>query len=75
MDLDFKKCPLCGSRRIARVVAEVRREVRGRTVVVPGVAFWHCRGCGERLYDHRAMEKLDRYTHRRRAARVAASSR
>ena len=59
--LDIHTCPTCGSKRIRRVRRGVVRTVGGEKHVVPGVEFYECLACGERLYGREAMRKLETY--------------
>jgi YgiT-type zinc finger domain-containing protein len=59
--LDIRTCPTCGSKRIQRVRRGVTRTVGGKTYLVPGVDFHECPDCGEKLYGHEAMRKLESY--------------
>jgi HTH-type transcriptional regulator/antitoxin MqsA len=43
------KCPVCGQAELLREARDVRCQVNGREVVVPGVVGDHCPACGEVL--------------------------
>ena len=57
--LKITECPTCGSGKIKKVRKNLRRETRGIPYVVPRLAFWECPECGERLFDHAAMQKIE----------------
>ena len=52
-------CPTCGNKRIKRVRKDVTREYKGQPYTVRGLEFEECPDCGERLYDHEAMQKIE----------------
>ena len=52
------RCPTCGSHKIRRVTRDVSGTYRGHPYVARKVAFEECPNCGERLFDHAAMQKL-----------------
>jgi YgiT-type zinc finger domain-containing protein len=55
-------CPTCGSDRIQHVVRNITRKYKGQEYIVPDVAFFDCPNCGEKLYDHAAMQKIETYS-------------
>jgi YgiT-type zinc finger domain-containing protein len=59
--LDIRTCPTCGSKRIRRVRRSVMRTVGEEKYLVPAVEFHECPDCGEKLYGHEAMRKLESY--------------
>jgi len=58
----IKTCPTCGSEKIRRVARDVTRKYKGRTYIVPNVGFYNCLNCGEKVYDHEAMLKIETYS-------------
>jgi len=70
--LEITKCPTCESRRIKRVKKNQRRTFKGQAYVVPRLEYWECPDCGEHVYDHDAMRKIEvhspAYPKQRRAA-------
>ena len=64
--LNIKTCPTCGSKRIRKVRKTVHTSRTGRDIAVPAVTFYECPNCGEKLYDHQAMQKLEAYARRLR---------
>lgn len=60
--LDIKTCPSCGSRNIKKVRRTWRGEFEGRRYTVPGLDFYECPDCGEKVYDREAMEKIEAHS-------------
>lgn len=60
--LQIKTCPTCGSERIRHVVRDITRKNKGQTYIVPKVGFYNCPYCGEKVYDHEAMLKIETYS-------------
>jgi len=56
--LQIKSCPTCSSDKIRRVVRDITREYKRQTYIVPKVGFYECPNCGEKVYDHEAMQKI-----------------
>jgi YgiT-type zinc finger domain-containing protein len=52
------RCPTCGSSKIRRVTRDIAGTFRGRPYVTRKVTFEECPHCGERLFDHAAMQKM-----------------
>jgi YgiT-type zinc finger domain-containing protein len=67
--LKITVCPTCGSKRIKRVVKTIKGVRAGRAYSVPGVSVEECPDCGEILFDHAAMEKIE--AHQRKVAKTA----
>lgn len=53
------RCPTCGSRKIRRVRRDLTEEWRGQRYTVPDVQIEECPDCGEQLFDHEAMQKIE----------------
>jgi YgiT-type zinc finger domain-containing protein len=70
----IKSCPTCGSDRIKRVVRDVVRKHKDKTYTVPSVEFFDCPGCGEKVYDHEAMLKIETYSPAYRKTRLSAKN-
>ena len=68
----IKTCPTCGSKRIQRVVRDVTRQYEGQPYVVPAVEFYDCPVCGEKVYDHAAMAKIEAYSPAYRKSKTLA---
>jgi len=60
--LQIKICPTCGSNKIKRVARDLTRTYKGRTYTIPKVEFYDCPNCGEKVYDHEAMLKIESYS-------------
>jgi YgiT-type zinc finger domain-containing protein len=67
--LQIKRCPTCGSKRIKQVVRDLTRKYKGQTYTVPSVEFYDCPNCGEKVFDHDAMLKIEAYSPAYRKAR------
>jgi len=50
---------MCGTPRIKRVVRVIKGVRSGRAYSVPGVAVDACPDCGEVLFDHAAVQKIE----------------
>jgi len=57
-DIRITRCPTCGSTKIRRVTRDVSRTFRGHPYIARKVAFEECPNCGERLFDHAAIQKM-----------------
>lgn len=55
-------CPTCGSEKIQCVVKDITRQYKGQTYLVPDVTFYECPDCGEKVYDHTAMQKIEAHS-------------
>ena len=79
MELKITECPTCGSKRIKRVRRNFRDTWKGQAYVVPNLEFEECPDCGERLFDHAAMQKIEAhspaYAKRRTADKKTAAAR
>ena len=60
--LQIKTCPTCGSEKIRRVVRDITRKYKGQSYTVPKVSFYDCPNCGEKVYDHEAMLKIEAHS-------------
>ncbi len=60
--LQIKACPTCGSDSIRRVVRDIVRTFKAQTYVVPMLDFYDCPNCGEKVYDHDAMLKIEAHS-------------
>lgn len=60
--LQIKTCPTCGSDKIKRVTRDLTRIYEGWKYVVPMVGFYECSNCGEKVFDHEAMRKIESYS-------------
>jgi len=79
MTLKITRCPTCESPRIKRVRKNLRRTWKGQAYVVPNLEFEECPDCGERPFDHTAMQKIEAhspaYAKRRAAEKKTAAAR
>jgi YgiT-type zinc finger domain-containing protein len=57
--LQIKLCPTCGSDQIKPVLRDLIRNFKGQSYTVPQVAFYDCPNCGEKIFDHEAMLKIE----------------
>ena len=60
--LRIKTCPTCGSNKSKRVARDLTRNYTGRTYTVPMLEFYDCPYCGEKIYDHEAMLKIESHS-------------
>ena len=60
--LQIKTCPTCGSDKIKRVTRDLTRNHKGKPYTVPMVEFYECPNCGEKVYDHEAMLKIESHS-------------
>jgi YgiT-type zinc finger domain-containing protein len=56
--LKITECPTCGSSKIKQVRRNWSGRYLGHPYTVPNLRFYECPDCGERLYDHAAMQKI-----------------
>ena len=61
MKLHIKTCPSCG-RPIKRVCRNWKGSAAGKTFTVPSLEFYECSGCGEKVFDVGAMERIEAAT-------------
>jgi YgiT-type zinc finger domain-containing protein len=77
--LKITECPTCGSKRIRRMRRNFHGAYKGQAYVVPNLEFEQCPDCGERLFDHDAMQKIEEhspaYAKRRAAGKKVAGGR
>ena len=60
--LHITECPTCGSSRIKWVRRNWGRSYKGKPYTVPNLEFYECPDCGERLFDHNAMQKIEAHS-------------
>ena len=53
------RCPTCGSARIKRVRRKWTGRYNNTSYSVPGLEFYECPNCGEKIYDPEAMRKIE----------------
>jgi YgiT-type zinc finger domain-containing protein len=57
--MKVKTCPTCGSKRIERQTGDLNLTINGKTKTVRLVEMEICPKCGEKLFDHEAMRKIE----------------
>jgi len=67
--LQIKTCSTCGSDKIKRVTHDLTRQHKGQSYTVPMVEFYECPNCGEKVFDHEAMLKIESHSPAYRKAR------
>lgn len=60
--LKITKCPHCGSAKIKRVKRNWTGDFQGQVYTVPGLEFYECPTCGEKIYDRQAMQKIEAHS-------------
>jgi len=56
--MEITHCPSCGSSHIEKVEGTVSRDFDGETYSVPGVTYYACPECGERVYEPETARAL-----------------
>jgi len=69
--LRITECPTCGSDKIRRVRRNWTDTDNGKSYTVPNLRFYECPACGERVFDHEAMQRIE--THCPSLARARAA--
>jgi YgiT-type zinc finger domain-containing protein len=67
-------CPNCYSKQLKKVRRTVSGMRQGKRYSVPGVEFYECPDCGERIYDPTAMRQIEQGSQavgRNRVKRIA----
>lgn len=52
-------CPSCGGKKLRQLRRDFAAQFRGETYTVPDLEFHECPDCGERIYDRKAMRKIE----------------
>lgn len=55
-------CPTCGSDKVKKVRRKWTSKFHGQTYSVPKLAFHECPACGEKVYDLKAMRKIEAHS-------------
>jgi YgiT-type zinc finger domain-containing protein len=55
----IKTCPICGHKKVRRIVSDVDFSLGTKTIRVPQLSYDQCPNCGERFFDADASEKID----------------
>jgi len=58
----IKRCPTCGKEKVKRVRRNWKGANQGQTYAVPALEYFECSNCGEKIYDRRAMRKIEAYS-------------
>jgi YgiT-type zinc finger domain-containing protein len=56
--MNINTCPSCGNTKIKKIRGPVSHQFKGETYTVPGVTYYACPECGERVYDSDAVSKM-----------------
>lgn len=51
-------CPVCGG-KVNKIQENWIGEYQGQKYIVPGLEYYKCEHCGERIYDRDAMRKIE----------------
>ncbi len=60
--LEITTCPTCSSKRIRRIRQNWKDEYQGAVYEVPDLEYYECPDCGEKIYDRRAMRKIEAHS-------------
>ena len=55
-------CPSCGSDKIKRLRRNWTGTFKDQTYIVPNLVYYTCPGCGEKVYDREALQKIEAYS-------------
>ncbi|TLY32063.1 MAG: YgiT-type zinc finger protein [Nitrospirae bacterium] len=55
-------CPTCGSKKIKKVRRTWSGEFRGLPYKVPALEYHECPACGEKIYDRKALKKIEAHS-------------
>ncbi len=55
-------CPSCGSKKIKHVRRNLIGKVMSHSYTVPNLDLYECLSCKEKIYDRRAMKKIEAYS-------------
>ncbi|MBI1748304.1 MAG: YgiT-type zinc finger protein [Acidobacteria bacterium] len=55
-------CPSCGSKRIKKRQRNWIGRYEGKTYVVPNLEYYECPDCAEKVYDRRAMKRIETHS-------------
>jgi YgiT-type zinc finger domain-containing protein len=54
-------CPVCGA-KVNKVTKDWVSEFRGQEYIVPNLEYYVCLECGERIYPHEAIKKIEAFS-------------
>lgn len=57
-EFNIRICPSCGSRAIKPVRGTWRGDFAGKPYSVPGLRYFVCSACGEKVYSPEAMRRI-----------------
>ena len=60
--IKITRCPTCGNDKIGKVCRDWTGEFQGQSYIVPSLEFYECSTCGEKIYDPKAMQKIESYS-------------
>jgi len=60
--LEITICPTCSSQRIRRVQRDWKDEHQGAEYEVPDLEYYECPDCGEKIYDRKAMRRIEAHS-------------
>ncbi|MCP4370172.1 MAG: type II toxin-antitoxin system MqsA family antitoxin [Deltaproteobacteria bacterium] len=62
MMLHITVCPTCGKKNLKKICRDWIATFRGRKYTVPSLEFYECPDCGEKIYDRKAMQKIEAHS-------------
>ena len=60
--IEITICPSCASNRIKPVRQDWTGKFQGQSYTVPSLEFYECPDCGERIYDRKAMRRIEAHS-------------
>ena len=60
--IKINECPVCDSGAIRKVRRNWWGKSQGRSYLVPALEYYECPNCGEKVYDRRAMQRIESYS-------------
>jgi YgiT-type zinc finger domain-containing protein len=58
----IRTCPTCGSKKVKKVRRTWSGEFRGLPYKVPALEYHECPACGEKIYDRKALKKIEAHS-------------
>lgn len=55
-------CPTCGSDKIKKARRNWTNKAQSKTYTVPNLEYYECPDCGEKVYDRKAMQKIEAHS-------------
>lgn len=59
--IEITTCPVCGG-KVRKIKEDWVGAYNGQTYIVPDLEYYICERCGERIYPHEAMKKIESYS-------------